>query len=87
MICTYNSIKSDLEGLLSPDFLEIIDQSGLHSDHYDKCDEQIISHLKVIIYSKLFDNKSIVECHRLVKNALKKKFNEGLHALTIEIKK
>lgn len=87
MICTYNLIKLDLENSLNPDFIEIIDQSGLHADHYDKGDEQIISHLKIIIYSKLFDNKSVVECHRLVKNALKEKFNEGLHALTIEIKK
>ena len=87
MICTYNSIQSALLDTLNPDFLEIIDQSALHANHYDKGDEQIISHLKVVIFSKLFDNKSIVDCHRLVKNALKEKFNEGLHALTIEIKK
>lgn len=87
MICNYNSIKSCLDNNLEPDFLEIIDQSGLHADHYDKKDDQIISHLKIIISSKLFNNKSMVECHRMVKNALKEKFDEGLHALTIEIKK
>ncbi len=87
MICNYSSIQSDLMSVLNPTFLEIIDQSGLHADHYDKGDDQIISHLKVVISSQLFDNKSIVECHRIVKNALKNRFDEGLHALTIEIKK
>ena len=87
MISSYNEIKSELDRALSPDFLEIIDDSMLHADHYERDDDAIISHLRVRIASKQFDNKSTIECHRMVKNALKEKFNEGLHALTIEIVK
>ncbi len=76
MISSYNSIKSTIENSLSPDFLEIIDDSALHADHYQKDDDAIISHLRVRIASKQFDNKSTLECHRMVKNALKEKFND-----------
>ena len=81
----YNRIKNKLEESLEPTTLKLIDDSNDHAGHYEKSDDDIVSHLTVIISSKKFDGLNKVKCHQIVNNALKDEFACGLHALRIQI--
>ncbi len=44
-------------------------------------------HYELVITDFCFKNQSILVQHRLINNALQEFFEQGLHALTIKIKK
>ncbi|AFB20844.1 BolA family protein [Rickettsia canadensis] len=67
--------------VLKPYFQEIIDESYKHTSHYDG----IHSHIKIRISAKILQGKSLIANHRTINNLLIDEFNNGLHALSIEV--
>lgn len=74
----YNKIESILTKVFSPEYLEIVNESHLHSVPKDS-----ETHFKIIIVSGLFKGKSKLEIHREVNSSLKDELEGGLHALSI----
>jgi BolA family transcriptional regulator, general stress-responsive regulator len=79
-------ISQRLEQVLSPSTLEVIDESAEHAGHAGSNGLSQGTHFRVRIASPLFAHKSRVACHRLVYDALQQQFEQGLHALAIELK-
>lgn len=85
----YNRIKDKL-GVLSPHYLEIINQSDLHKNHVTRYKndldvETLETHFHIKISSELLSNKTIIKKHALINKILKEEFESGLHALSIEV--
>lgn len=65
--------------------LQIIDESQNHSNHYSPSKEDIYpSHVKIVIISEDFANKSLISRQRIVYKALDNAFYNGLHAVSIK---
>ncbi len=67
--------------VLKPYFQEIIDESYKHASHYDG----IHSHIKIRISAETLQEQSLISYHRTINNLLADEFNNGLHALSIEV--
>ena len=78
-------IQETLRKALMPTTLEVINESHLHEGHaaYHKDG----SHFAVTIVAPAFADKTLVECHRLVYEALEGKVGKDIHALRIIIKR
>ena len=74
----HQTITSKLEQALSPEHLEVIDESHMHN-----VPEGSESHFKVVVVSNAFKNKMPVARHRMVNKALQEELNGGLHALAL----
>ncbi|TGN08534.1 BolA family transcriptional regulator [Leptospira ilyithenensis] len=72
-----------LQEAFLPAALEVIDNSLLHAGHagWGPSGE---THYKIYIRSDLFKNKTLLEQHRLIYEALGKEWKTGLHALEID---
>ncbi|WP_342343813.1 BolA family protein [Chthonobacter albigriseus] len=68
---------------LSPVVLEIEDESERHHGHAGYRDGGQ-THYRIKIVSEAFVGKTRVARHRLVTDALKGEFDDGMHALAIE---
>jgi len=71
--------------VLNPHFLEIIDESSLHVGHAGNPNGNAESHFSIKIAVKKLNNLSLIEQHRVINNLLKEEFDNGLHALSINI--
>lgn len=78
------NIEHKLQQHLKPSFLEIIDESYLHSNH-NVAAAQGGTHFKVKISSSEFSSLSLIEAHRRINKILKAELNSYIHALSIEI--
>jgi BolA protein len=78
-------IDATLRDALSPDRLEVIDESAAHAGHAGANGLGHGTHFRVRIGGAAFAGKSRVAQHRLVYDALRKFTDAGLHALAIEI--
>ena len=76
-------IQKKLAETLSPTELEIIDDSASHAGH---AGAEGGGHYTVTIASPEFKGKSLIECHRLVYQALGDIVGNEIHALRIQIK-
>lgn len=76
-------IRKQLIEKLSPTQLEIIDDGALHAGHVGA---EGGGHYTVIIAAPEFQGKSLIECHRLVYQALGDVVGNEIHALRIQIK-
>lgn len=76
-------IETLLKEKLNPSQLNIIDDSAKHIGHA----EQGKGHFTVEIASAEFDNKSLIQCHRLVYQALDSMMEKHIHALCIRVTK
>lgn len=65
-------------------YLEIIDQSAMHSEHLET--NKQVTHLKIIMVSEKFSGASRVERSKMIHGLLKDDFDEGLHALSLDLK-
>ncbi len=72
------TITSKLEQTLSPQHLEVINESHMHN-----VPEGSESHFKVVIVSDGFKDKMLVARHRLVNKALEHELKGGIHALAL----
>jgi len=75
-------IRLILNEALTPQKLEIIDESHLHAGHAG-VREGGESHFRVVVTSAEFAGQSRLERQRLVNALLAGEFSGGLHALTI----
>jgi BolA protein len=74
-------IRAQLQQALTPVHLEVIDEGYQHAGHA----EEGAGHFAVRIASPLFAGKKLLECHRLVYQALGDFVGKEIHALRIEI--
>jgi len=72
------TIVGKLEQALSPEHLEVINESYMHN-----VPEGSESHFKVIIVSDAFKDKMLVARHRMVNKALEDELQGGIHALAL----
>ena len=80
-----SQIETLLEEVFHPLHLKVTDESHLHAGHAGSRPGGE-THFRVFIVSELFQNKSRVERHRMVYEALKPAISAGIHALSIEAK-
>jgi len=78
-------IEATLRDALSPERLEVIDESAAHAGHAGANGLGHGTHFRVRIGGAAFAGKSRVAQHRRVDDALRKFTDAGLHALAIEI--
>jgi BolA protein len=79
-------IQSILNKKLSPTHLRIEDRTHLHAGHGSILKGSLETHFFIEINSKLFENKSILEQHRMVMDPLQPMMKEGLHSVEIYTK-
>ncbi len=72
-----------LKESLTPEHLEVINESHLHAGHAGD-DGSGESHFKVIITSEAFENFSRIECHRVIYSLLDSHLENMPHALSIK---
>ena len=72
------TIVSKLEKALSPEHLEVIDESHMHN-----VPEGSESHFKVVIVSNDFKDKMLLARHRMVNKALEDELKGSVHALAL----
>jgi BolA protein len=73
-------ISNLLEARFSPEHLEIINESSMHS-----VPEDSETHFKVVIVSDFFKNLVKVKRHQSVYSCLQSELDSGLHALSLQI--
>lgn len=78
-------IRHRLEQTLLPTVLDIIDESHLHKGHAGA--QTGLGHFAIIIASPKFADKSILQCHRMIYEALGELMQTDIHALRITISK
>jgi BolA protein len=80
-------IIKKLQENFNPDFLEVINNSHLHSGHFkaDNLEHHNQTHFLVKISSKGLKELRKIDAHRKINKALEEGFKEGLHALEIRI--
>jgi BolA family transcriptional regulator, general stress-responsive regulator len=74
-------IRSELERALTPQALELIDDSHLHAGHAGARDGR--GHFRVRIVSEQFAGLRMLERHQLVYRSLGALMQTDIHALTI----
>lgn len=77
-----SAIRQQLTQQLTPTLLEIIDQSDRHKGH---AGAKHGGHFKIKIAAPCFQDKSMIESHRLIYTALSNLMQTDIHALSIEI--
>ena len=82
---TVKDIKDRLIQALQPSLLEVLDDSAAHLGHLAADSEQ--GHFTIIISSAHFVTLSLVDCHKLVYQALGDLLPRKIHAVKIQIKK
>tara|TARA_B100000767_G_scaffold264560_1_gene279598 strand:+ start:534 stop:800 length:267 start_codon:yes stop_codon:yes gene_type:complete len=78
-------ILKKLSAALSPLFIEVEDQSHLHANHNEKA-KAGGTHFKITIKSSEFNNIKPIERHRIAMSILADEFNNGLHAVSFDLK-
>jgi BolA family transcriptional regulator, general stress-responsive regulator len=82
-----DKIQFALNDAFQPSELEVINESRLHADHNPEAASSGQTHFRIRIASARFSGINRVAAHRAINEALAFAFDEGLHALAIEIKK
>ncbi|MCW5589072.1 MAG: BolA family transcriptional regulator [Legionellales bacterium] len=77
------TMRNLLTQQLSPTYLEIIDDSHLHQGHIGA--QSGAGHFTIKIAAKQFEDKKLIEQHRLVYQALQPLMPQDIHALIIKI--
>jgi BolA protein len=77
-------IEQQLADALSPERLEVLNESHLHAGHQPDFDGSGESHMRVRIVASAFSGMSRVARHRAINDLLKAEFEAGLHALAVE---
>ncbi|MCX5494630.1 BolA family transcriptional regulator [Kaistia dalseonensis] len=80
---TKERIAAVLEAALSPESLDVIDESHLHKGHQGARPGGE-THYRVRITAEAFRGKSRVDMHRTINALLKDELAAGVHALAIE---
>ena len=81
----FESIYEKLKNKLDAKEVKIFDESGLHINHdaLKNLKEGDISHIKLVVSSKIFEGKSILEQHKMVQSVILDEIKK-LHAISIK---
>jgi BolA protein len=82
---TKERITTALASALSPQSLDVIDESHLHKGHAGHREEGE-THFRVVITAEAFRGKSRVDIHRQINAILADELAAGVHALAIRAK-
>jgi BolA protein len=74
-------IKQKLNVALTPNLLEVLDNSAAHAGHVGA--KKGGGHYHVTIVSENFEDKSLVQRHQLIYQALGEMMRQDIHALGI----
>jgi BolA protein len=77
-------IETTLNTHLSPERLEVIDESHHHAGHQPDITGTGETHMRVRIVSDRFSGMTRLQRHRAVNELLKPELDAGLHALAVE---
>jgi BolA family transcriptional regulator, general stress-responsive regulator len=77
-------IKNTLEQKLQPRYIEVVDESHLHTGHAGARDGK--GHFKLIVAAEKLDTKKPLEQHRIIYAALAELLLTDIHALSIEVR-
>ena len=80
---TVERIREALSNALSPQAIEVVDESGKHVGHRGHIPGKT-THVRVRIVADAFRGKSRIERHRMVNELLAPEIADGLHALALE---
>ena len=80
----WKRIEKKMQENFSPEFLEVIDESGLHAGH-SGARPGGETHFRVKMQSKHFRGMSRIDRQRSVHSALKSELEERVHALSLEL--
>jgi BolA protein len=80
---TVERIREALSNALSPQAIEVVDESGKHVGHRGHIPGKT-THVRVRIVADAFRGNSRIERHRMVNELLAPEIADGLHALAIE---
>lgn len=78
---TSELIRQKLNAALSPELLEVLDNSTAHAGHAGA--QSGGGHYHVTLVSDAFDGKSLVQRHQLIYQALGDMMKQDIHALGI----
>ncbi len=70
------TIENKLTESLKPDFLDVFNESNMHSGPATE------SHYKVVVVSKEFEGKMLIARHRMINQTLSEELN-NIHALSL----
>jgi BolA protein len=82
---TLQRIRDTLAQALSPERLDVSDESAKHAGHMGAIPGKT-THVRVVVVADAFRGRSRVERHRIVNRLLAAEMEAGLHALAIEAK-
>jgi BolA family transcriptional regulator, general stress-responsive regulator len=77
-------IEATLRDNLTPERLEVIDESHHHAGHQPNITGEGETHMRVRIVAATFAGMSRIDRHRTVNALLKPELDAGLHALAVE---
>lgn len=77
-------IEHRLTEALSPERLEVVNESHLHAGHEPGFDGEGETHMRIRIVAAQFAGKTRIARHRMVNDLVREEFDAGLHALAIE---
>jgi len=78
-----NKIENIIKELFKPYYFSVLDVSEQHRGHQSFL-ENVESHFEIVIVSKIFENKSKIERHRMINNSLKEEYFLDLHSVKIK---
>lgn len=81
MMSVQQSITEKLTKEFKPVYLDVMNESYMHN--VPKGSE---THFKVVVVSSNFNDKPLIQRHRLVNEVLKEELATGVHALSIQAK-
>jgi BolA protein len=82
-----DKIEAALQAEFSPSRLEVVNESRMHAGHNPEAAATGQTHFRIRITAEALSGMSRVNQHRAINAALAFGFNEGLHALAIEVGK
>lgn len=82
-----DKIQTALQDAFAPSYLEVINESRQHAGHNPEAAATGQTHFRIRIASDKLAGLNRVASHRAINEALTFAFNEGLHALAIEVRK
>lgn len=80
------AIVEQLKTTLAASHVDIVDNSWMHAGHVAMANVSKAegTHLQVTVVSPQFEGVSLINRHRMVHQALKEAFAQGLHALELK---
>lgn len=83
---TVASIRAKLDNELSPDTLEVVNESAQHAGHIGRAgkSEDDITHIKITVTAAVFAGLSRPAIHRRIYGILREELENGLHAVAID---